>query len=150
MHLNKYWILEEIEKLFVEFGSDAINPYKIIKYSDIDLIETNLGNKTLGQTIRNKRCYVILINQNLSYSMKRFVLWHEIAHVRLHKGISTAAFRANNLNRMICGIEAEANMFAIEMLTRTIDEQDLSYMSQFQIIEYLGLPHNLEHLVLQH
>ena len=29
-------------------------------------------------------------------------------------------------------------------------EQDLSYMSQFQIIEYLGLPHNLEHLVLQH
>ncbi|HAP7857596.1 TPA: toxin, partial [Enterococcus faecium] len=21
MHLNKYWILEEIEKLFVEFGS---------------------------------------------------------------------------------------------------------------------------------
>ncbi|HAP8230905.1 TPA: toxin, partial [Enterococcus faecium] len=23
MHLNKYWILEEIEKLFVEFGSDA-------------------------------------------------------------------------------------------------------------------------------
>ncbi|HAP8085833.1 TPA: toxin, partial [Enterococcus faecium] len=30
MHLNKYWILEEIEKLFVEFGSDAINPYKII------------------------------------------------------------------------------------------------------------------------
>ncbi|HHX8871818.1 TPA: hypothetical protein ACVPJE_002515 [Enterococcus faecium] len=51
---------------------------------------------------------------------------------------------------MIYGIEAEANMFAIEMLTRTIDEQDLSDMSQFQIIEYLGLPHNLEHLVLQH
>ncbi|NTN85270.1 ImmA/IrrE family metallo-endopeptidase [Enterococcus faecium] len=150
MHLYKYWILEEIEKLFVEFGSDAINPYKIIKYSDIDLIETDLGNKTLGQTIHNKRCYVILINQNLSPSMKRFVLWHEIAHVRLHKGICTAAFRANNLSCMIYGIEAEANMFAIEMLTRTIDEQDLSDMSQFQIIEYLGLPHNLEHLVLQH
>ncbi|HFM8989048.1 TPA: ImmA/IrrE family metallo-endopeptidase, partial [Enterococcus faecium] len=97
-------------------------------------------NKTLGQTIHNKRCYVILINQNLSPSMKRFVLWHEIAHVRLHKGICTAAFRANNLSCMIYGIEAEANMFAIEMLTRTIDEQDLSDMSQFQIIEYLGLP----------
>lgn len=36
------------------------------------------------------------------------------------------------------------------MLTRIIDEQDLSYMSLFQIIEYLGLPHNLEHLDLQH
>lgn len=31
-----------------------------------------------------------------------------------------------------------------------MDDQDLSYMSQFQIIEYLGLLHILEHLVLQH
>lgn len=30
------------------------------------------------------------------------------------------------------------------------EEQNLSYMSQFQIIEYLGLPHTLEHFVLQH
>lgn len=147
---NKHLILEEIEKIIFEFGTDATNPYKVIQYSDIDLIETELGNKTLGQTIRNKRCYAILINQNLSPSMKKFILWHEIAHVRLHKGISTAAFRANNLNRVIYGIEAEANMFAIEMLVREIDDCELSYMNSFQIIEYLGLPHNLEHFVLQH
>ncbi|EGO7983255.1 ImmA/IrrE family metallo-endopeptidase [Enterococcus faecalis] len=150
MYLNKHWILEEVEKMFSEFGADAINPYNVIKSSDIDLIETELGNKTLGQTIRNKRCYAILINQSLSSSMKEFILWHEIAHVRLHKGISTAAFRTNNLNHMIYGIEAEANAFAIAMLIKKIDECDLTHMSSFQIIEYLGLPHTLEHLVLHH
>lgn len=150
MYLSKHCILEEVEKMFFEFGTDATNPYKVIQYSDIDLLETELGNKTLGQTIRNKRCYAILINQSLSSPMKEFVLWHEIAHVRLHKGSSTAAFRANNLNHMIYGIEAEANTFAMEMLIRRIDEYELPYMNPFQIIEYLGLPHTLEHFVLQH
>lgn len=142
------WILEEADRLELEFGTWALNPYQVIQHSEIDLIECDLGDKTLGQTIRNCRCHAILLNERLDKITKEFVLWHEIAHVRLHKGISTAEFRRDNLTGLIMGIEAEANILALEMMKRTIPHYELEDMDNYNIIEYLGLPHELDHLVI--
>lgn len=144
----KDWILEEADKLEFELGSWVHNPYQVTKYLDVDLIEYDLGKTTLGQTIRNCRHYAILLNENLDELMKIFVLWHEIAHVRLHPGLSTAKFRRDNLTRLIQGIEAEANFLAIEMMKRSIDSFDVKCMSKYDVIEYLGLPHELDQFVI--
>ena len=137
--VNKSWILEEADKLKFELG---------IKSLDIDLIECDLGKTTLGQTIKNSRCYAILLNNRSNEIMKAFVAWHEISHVRLHPGLSTAEFRRENLTGLIQGIEAEANALAIEMMKRTIELSEVNRMSNYQIIEYLGLHHTLDHLVI--
>lgn len=144
----KNWILEEADRLEFEFGTWALNPYEVIQHSEIDLVERDLGDKTLGQTIRNCRCHVILLNENLDEVIKSFVLWHEISHVRLHKGMSTAEFRKGNLTGLIMGMEAEANMLALEMMKRTIDLDCLECASNYDIVEYLGLPHELDHYVI--
>ena len=146
--VNKNWILEEADKLEFELGSTAVNPYAVIRSLDIDLIECDLGKTTLGQTIKNSRCYAILLNNQADEIMKAFVAWHEISHVRLHPGLSTAEFRRENLTGLIQGIEAEANTLAIEMMKRTIDLDAIENMGKYQVIEYLGLPHTLDHLVI--
>lgn len=146
--VNKSWILEEADKLEFELGMKSVDPYAVIKSLDIDLIECDLGKTTLGQTIKNSRCYAILLNNRSNEIMKAFVAWHEISHVRLHPGLSTAEFRRENLTGLIQGIEAEANALAIEMMKRTINFGETEHMSNYQIIEYLGLPHTLDHLVI--
>lgn len=144
----KNWILDEADKLEKVLGTKSTDPYAAIKALDIALIECDLGKKTLGQTIKNCRCYAILLNSQCEEMLRLFVAWHEISHVRLHPGMSTAKFRRDSLTGLIHGIEAEANALAIEMMKRTIDKDELKNMSNYQIIDYLGLPHTLDHLVL--
>ena len=146
--VNKSWILEEADKLKFYLVLISVDPYEFINSLDIYLIECDLGKTTLGQTIKNSRCYAILLNNRSNEIMKAFVAWHEISHVRLHPGLSTAEFRRENLTGLIQGIEAEANALAIEMMKRTIELSEVNRMSNYQIIEYLGLHHTLDHLVI--
>lgn len=146
--VNKNWILDEADKLGLELGTVASNPFTVIQALDIDLVVADLGEKTLGQTIKHCRHYAILLNDKSDEIVQTFVAWHEIGHVRLHPGISTAKFRKENLTGLIQGVEAEANTFAIEMMKRTIDIDTIDLTNKFQVIEYLGLPHTLDHLVI--
>lgn len=146
--VNRNWILHEADKLDFELGNSTTDPFKVIKELDIDLILADLGKTTLGQTVKNCRHYAILLNNQSNEIIQKFVAWHEIGHVRLHPGMSTAKFRKENLTGLIQGVEAEANTFAIEMMKRTIDLYEVDQMNNFQVIEYLGLPHTLDHLVI--
>lgn len=146
--VNRKLIINEANKLELELGAGFSNPFTAMKKLDIELIECDLGKRTLGQTVKNCRCFAILLNKRCDKMMKTFVAWHEISHVRLHPGLSTAEFRRENLTGLIHGIEAEANALAIEMMKRAIDVFEIGDMSRYQIIEYLGLPHDLDHLVI--
>ena len=141
--INKEIAYGEVLKLVRKFGT--ADPYRICKELDIEILEMDLGDTTLGQRVTNRRCSVILVEETLSDAWKRFVIAHELGHCRLHKGFSTAFYRQTNAYKMINWIEVEANLFALELLKEGID--DNGSLSKYEVIEYLGLPHDLEYFL---
>ncbi|MGX7195219.1 ImmA/IrrE family metallo-endopeptidase [Enterococcus olivae] len=120
---------------------ETVDPYKIAKFCDYDVIEMELTESTWGQMVRSNRCCTIFIDINLPENIKKFVLAHELGHCRLHKGHSTPFYR-NIENTTISKKEAQANIFALSLLTSNIDGK--TQMTNFEILNFLGLPYDFE------
>lgn len=134
--------IEEIEKLIKRFGTS--DPYKLLAECDYSLVYEDLGEITWGQMVRSNRCCTIFININLPEHIKKFVLAHELGHCRLHKGHSTPFYR-NICTSSISKKERQANVFAINLLKKEID--NLDSLTKFEILDYLGLSYNFENFV---
>lgn len=137
--INREMARDEAVKLIKQFKTT--DPWRICKELDIDVLELDLGGSTLGQSITNRRCSVILIEENMTEAWKRFVLAHELAHCRLHKGFSTAFYRQTTAFKMINWVEMEANLFAMALLKEGVEENEK--MTDYQLLDYLGLPYEL-------
>lgn len=117
------------------------DPYKIAKFCDYNVVEMELTESTWGQMVRSNRCCTIFIDVNLPENIKQFVLAHELGHCRLHKGHSTPFYR-NISGATISKKEAQANIFALLLLTAGIEER--SFMTNYELLNYLGLPYEFE------
>lgn len=137
--INREMAYGEVIKLTKKF--ETTDPWRICKELDIDVLEVDMGGTTLGQRVTNRRCSVILIEENMTDAWKKFVVAHELAHCRLHKGFSTAFYRHSTAFKMINWAEMEANLFAMALLKEGVEEHET--MTNYQLLDYLGLPYEL-------
>ncbi|WP_342417149.1 ImmA/IrrE family metallo-endopeptidase [Paenibacillus sp. FSL R10-2782] len=92
------------------------NPFEIAEQLSIHIRYCDLGNNTRGLYYRKLRRRFIVIHENLSEPWMRFVCAHELAHDRLHPGISR--FFVDNKSFFNVGkFERQANQFAVKLLT---------------------------------
>jgi len=70
-------------------------------------------------------------------------LSHEFSHIKLHNGSSTPFYRELGLDSFISKMECEANSLAIKLLIYMQDQNILENLTEFQIMDYLGLPPEL-------
>ncbi|MBO6419909.1 ImmA/IrrE family metallo-endopeptidase [Enterococcus gallinarum] len=138
MYNDEEAILEVMKLVRIHETND---PFKLAKFCDYDVVEMNLTEKTWGQMVRSNRCCTIFVDITLPEPIKKFVVAHELGHCRLHRGHSTPFYR-NIVNTSISKKEAQANVFALNLLLISIDER--ATMTNYELINYLGLPEEFE------
>lgn len=138
MYNDEEAILEVMKLVRIHETTD---PFKLAKFCDYDVVEMNLTEKTWGQMVRSNRCCTIFVDIALPEPIKKFVVAHELGHCRLHRGHSTPFYR-NIVNTSISKKEAQANVFALNLLLISIDER--TTMTNYELINYLGLPEEFE------
>ncbi|WP_433581428.1 ImmA/IrrE family metallo-endopeptidase [Paenibacillus amylolyticus] len=98
------------------------NPFEIAEQLNIHIRYCNLGSNTRGLYYRKLRRKFIVINEDLSEPWMRFVCAHELAHDRLHPGISR--FFIDEQSFFNAGkYERQANQFALKLLTSTVEPE---------------------------
>lgn len=120
------------------------NIFELIDFLNIEVIETDLGSKTLGMYRTIKRNKFIFLNNNLGYIEKKFILAHELGHAVLHSSIN-CFFLENNSFFVKNKIEREANEFSAELLIDDVELKDLlcSSYTTAQIAALMEVPESL-------
>ncbi|SDW31531.1 ImmA/IrrE family metallo-endopeptidase [Paenibacillus sp. PDC88] len=102
-----------IEGLIKRYKTNC--PFEIAERLNIEVWFTDLGRNTRGMYYRKLRRRYIAIHNELSEPWMRFVCAHELAHDRLHPGISR--FFLDEQSFFNAGkFERQANQFAIKLL----------------------------------
>lgn len=120
------------------------NIFELIDFLNIEVIETDLGSKTLGMYRTIKRNKFIFLNNNLGYIEKKFILAHELGHAVLHSSVN-CFFLENNSFFVKNKIEREANEFSAELLIDDVELKDLlcSSYTTAQIAALMEVPESL-------
>ncbi|MFD0588854.1 ImmA/IrrE family metallo-endopeptidase [Paenibacillus sp. GCM10027627] len=103
-----------IKKLIRQHRTNC--PFTIASNLDINIWFEDLGEHTRGFYYRKLRRRYIAIHSELSDEWKRFICAHELAHDRLHPGLSR--FFLDEQSFFNPGkLERQANKFAVKLLT---------------------------------
>lgn len=121
----------------------TFDPYKLVDHLGYVLQYSDLGSINYAQRDYFKRITVITLNNQINDQWQWFVLSHEIGHGLLHKGFSTAFYRNTSGCGMINWAEKEANLFAMQLELQRFDEDSLECMTDYQLIESMGLDEKL-------
>ena len=115
-------IKQEANRLKIKYQSD--DPYEICDSMKIQVMKRPMGTNPRsckGFFMVSSRCKVIVVNSDLSESIQRIILVHELGHAALHESAALSAFHEfalfDNTDRM----EYEANIFAAEFLLEDTD-----------------------------
>lgn len=138
-------IEDKVNQLYKQFHTYDV--FKLIDFCGIFLLYADLDDDTWGFTTSHCRVRTININNKLTYESQLFVIAHELGHCLLHKGFSTPFMRNAMAGSYIPKIEKEANQFAFKLLTSTLDISELQYMNKYNILDYLGLPYEMERFI---
>ena len=129
---------ELIHKLYKKYNT--LNPYELAREMGIIVHYMDLG-KTRGFCYTSRCIRQIFLNNNLSESIERFVLAHEIGHLIMHP-----KHNAHFLHHTFFSMdkyEIEANKFAVELL---MPDEDLNERCEYTIDELAilyGLPREI-------
>lgn len=103
-----------VQKLVRRFKTSC--PFQIAEGLNIEVWRCDLGDSTRGMYYRKLRRRYIAINEKLSEPWQKFICAHELAHDRLHPGISR--FFLDEQSFYNAGkYERQANRFAVKLLT---------------------------------
>lgn len=114
----------EIKKRVEEIVDDfrTRDPFLISKRAKINILYRNIGNiKGFYRKIDNMK--FIVLNENLSELLTKFVLCHELGHAFLHDDDFILDLKVN-FSGMDSKIELEANCFAAYLL---LDDESFYY-----------------------
>lgn len=92
------------------------DPFQIAKQLNINVWYGDLGKSTRGMYVRKLRRRYIIIHENLDEHWQRIICAHELAHDRLHPGISRFYLEEQSFHNA-GKYERQANKFAIRLLT---------------------------------
>ncbi|WP_127539357.1 ImmA/IrrE family metallo-endopeptidase [Paenibacillus illinoisensis] len=116
------------------------DPFAIAEGLNIKIWYCDLGNNTRGLYYRKLRRRFIVINSDLSDPWKKFVCAHELAHDRLHPGISR--FFLDEQSFFNAGkYERQANQFAVKLLTA--DSESEPGETREQLLRRCSIPAEL-------
>lgn len=122
-------IKQKVDELRKFYGQTE--PIKLANYLGIELIfSTNLRN-VLGMYTKINQAPFIFINENLSESVQKLVIAHELGHAILHSDeIKEDLFISDDLSnlgrKLIISYEHEANLFAAFLLINQSELKELS------------------------
>lgn len=136
-----FYVDDEFEKIIEKYNPS--NVCDLVKEAHCKILYADLDDETGGCIQTNNRCHTIIVNGNWPEWYQQFVILHEFSHVKLHGGCSTPFYRSLGLNTFISKMECEANSLAMKLLIYMQDEDELEGLTEFQIMDYLGLPHEL-------
>ena len=115
------YISSVVKKLVSKY--DTRNPLQICSDLDIKIRLKDLGRDIKAYYFYHNRIRNIVLNHNVSESVRRILVAHELGHDRLHKEIAMLkGFQELELFDRVNPMEYEANLFAAELL---IDDSDL-------------------------
>lgn len=135
------YIEEQFNKVIQQYNPTDVR--SLINDSRCNLYYANLDEETGGCTVTNNRCHTIIINDNWNEAYQQFVILHEFSHVKLHKGVNAPFFRSLALDRFVSQTEREANEMALKLLVY-IKKDEIVGMGAYEVLDYLGLPYELE------
>ena len=139
-------IKQEANRLKIKYQTD--DPYEICDAMKIEVMKRPMGKNSLsckGFFMVNSRCKLIMLNSDLSESIQRIILAHELGHAALHESAALSAFHEialfDNTDRM----EYEANIFAAEFLLEDADVMEALGNGDdfFRVANCLGVPPEL-------
>lgn len=119
----------------------SFKPAWIAATYGFNVINQDLGDQTLGVTVRSCRCTTIVLSNQLTAEQKEIVPLHEIKHALYDPGDSTPLMRQSYGRGFIPRIEADAQYFALHALMRSWEE-NLVGLTNYQILQFLGLNEN--------
>ena len=121
---NMNYISDVVSKLVHKY--DTRDPFVICKELDIRIRYKNLGQDIKAYYFYHSRIRNIVLNSNVSWSVKPLLVAHELGHDRLHQDIAMLkGFQEIELFDKTSPAEYEANIFAAELL---IDDNELLEM----------------------
>jgi Zn-dependent peptidase ImmA (M78 family) len=138
----KRWLTRDIQHLIKKYG--AVSFANLAADFNVLVNYADLGKNIYGYNTTSKRIPIITINENLSKQTQEAVGFHELGHIRYHKGINTQFFDVRIGNLMTRGYELEANEFMLAMLLDEYPFCDLN--DKLKVLDYLKLPHELQYL----
>lgn len=138
--------LSIVDNLFANYNTT--DPYRLIKYLDISLIEMPLPSNTLGMTIRNDGEATIIVNNTNTSGGQLFTLSHELGHVILHPSESTTFYREQCHGVQIPKMEAEAHRFALDLLTHNAVSLGLE-INVYNLLHHLNLPDSMDRFLIK-
>lgn len=126
---------ELVNQLIQKYKTNC--PFELCRALGIHVRFMNLGEGTKGLYYRKLRRRFIVIHNELSLELQRFVCAHELGHDRLHKGINR--FFLEESSYFAPGkLERQANRFAVLLLSASASpEQDESLENFYS---RLGIP----------
>ncbi|HAP4122406.1 TPA: ImmA/IrrE family metallo-endopeptidase [Enterococcus faecalis] len=139
--MMNYYVEETFNKIINLYHPYSV--YQLIKEANCKLLYADLDDETGGCTQTNNRCHTIIVNANWPEYYQQFVILHEFSHIKLHSGSSTPFYRSLGLDSFISKMECEANSLAMKLLIYMQDRDILENLTEFQIMDYLGLPPEL-------
>lgn len=138
--MNNY-VENQFDKIVTQYQPSSV--YDLVKKANCKILYADIDDETGGCTQTNDRCHTIIVNANWPEHYQKFVILHEFSHIKLHKGASTPFYRSLGLDTFVSKMECEANSLAMKLLLHMQDQSIIHGLTKFQIMDYLGLPHEL-------
>ncbi|MBX4152844.1 ImmA/IrrE family metallo-endopeptidase [Lactiplantibacillus plantarum] len=133
------WIEEDIDHLTNKFGIQSA--FDLARDLGINVQFNNLGSNIYGYNNNSHRIPMIVINNTIDERTQDGVCYHEIFHIRHHKGFNTQFFAVNTTSFLSDDNETEANKFMLAML-----KEEYGWSKQEDVLDFLDffkLPHEL-------
>lgn len=137
------WIEKDVDHLTEKFGIQSA--FDLAHDLGINVQFNDLGGVIYGYNNNSHRIPMIVLNSEISERTQEGVCYHEICHLRHHKGFNTQFFAVNTNSLLSDDNECEANKFMLAML-----KEEYGWSKQQDVLEFLdyfGLPHELSSLL---
>ncbi|MEK3787602.1 ImmA/IrrE family metallo-endopeptidase [Paenibacillus sp. FSL K6-1230] len=117
-----------VQRLVRRFKTNC--PFQIAEGLNIQIWQCDLGENTRGMYYRKLRRRFIAIHSGLSEPWQKFICAHELAHDRLHPGISRFFLDERSFSNT-GKYEKQANQFAVKLLTSSATPETGETKEQF-------------------
>ncbi|KAF6576532.1 ImmA/IrrE family metallo-endopeptidase [Paenibacillus polymyxa] len=117
-----------VQRLIRRFKTNC--PFEIAERLNIQVWYCDLGENTRGMYYRKLRRRFIAIHSGLSEPWQKFICAHELAHDRLHPGISRFFLDERSFSNA-GKYERQANQFAVKLLTASTSPEPGETIERF-------------------
>jgi len=118
------YITKVVDRLIRKHGTR--DPFEICRALDIEIYYRDLGAKAKALYYCDSRVRFIALNNRITETILRILLWHELGHDQLHQDIIVLkGFRKVDAISLSIPVEYEANLFAAEAVISDDDVMDL-------------------------